>query len=378
MQENKKVFLIFGTRPEAIKMAPLFIALQKEAILDTKIILTGQHREMLQQVIELFNLPVSYDLSIMKENQSLEYVTSEVLLRLKTILEAENPDLVLVHGDTTTTFASALAAFYHQIPVGHVEAGLRTDNIYSPFPEEVNRRLTDRISTLYFAPTEYNKETLLRENIPEDKIYVTGNTVIDAFLMISKREFDFEKEFPFLDKNKKLIVLTAHRRENFGEKMENIFKSIKKFMQTHSDYQLVYPVHQNPHVKKAAYKIFADMERVYLIKPLSYLPFVHLLKNAFAVLTDSGGIQEEVPSLGIPVLVLRDISERNEAVEARKVDLIGTDPDWVLKKLNILDQSGYYYDRFSYQPNPYGDGKASQRIAGIIKDFLLKKGKVEK
>lgn len=366
----KKIMMVFGTRPEAIKMAPLYLKL-KEKKHNVIVCVTAQHRELLDQVLELFNITPDYDLDIMKNNQTLDYITSEVLIKTGEVLDKEKPDLILVHGDTTTTFVSALAAFYRKIPVGHVEAGLRTNNIYSPFPEEVNRRLTDSISTLYFAPTKSNFDSLVSEGKNPDKIFITENTVVDAFLMTAeKNSCDLSKWIPNIPNHSKIITLTAHRRESHGEKMETIFNAVKKFALNYPEYTIIYPVHPNPNVLKPAKKILSSIDNIILTTPLPYLPFVQLLKSSKIVLTDSGGIQEEVPSLNIPVLVLRDVTERKEAVSAGTVKLVGTDFEKIYNELEKLVLDTEYYNSFKKIKNPYGTGKACENICKIISQYF--------
>ena len=369
IESQKKIMMIFGTRPEAIKMAPLYLELKKRGR-QVIVCVTAQHREMLDQVLELFEIIPEYDLNIMKQNQTLDYITSEVLIKVGKVLDKEKPDILLVHGDTTTTFSAALSAFYRRIPVGHVEAGLRTDNIYSPFPEEINRRLTDDISTYYFAPTQANKNRLLAEGKKSDNIFVTENTVIDAFLTVANSKNcsleDWIENFP---SKQKIITLTAHRRESFGIKLRNIFRAIKDFIIQNKNYRVIYPVHPNPNVLIAADEILKDIDRIDLIKPLPYLPFVHLLKNSHIVLTDSGGIQEEVPSLGIPVLVLREETERLEAIEAGTVKLVGTDYKIILEELQKLDSDEKYYANYKTKVNPYGTGNASNLICDVLENI---------
>lgn len=374
----KKVLIVFGTRPEAIKMAPLVKALQAETSLETKVCVTAQHREMLDQVLAIFDISPEYDLNIMKRGQDLYDVTAAVLLGMKGVLLDYRPDLILVHGDTTTTFAAALAAFYQKIAVGHVEAGLRTGDIYSPWPEEANRQLTSQITTHYFAPTETSKTNLLRENVDEGKILVTGNTVIDAlFMALEKIEGDPDRrekivakirEAYTIDSEKRIILVTGHRRENFGEGFVNICKSLKRVAEANPDVEIVYPVHLNPNVQKPVNAILGGVSNVYLIKPMEYEPFIYLMNRAYLVITDSGGIQEEAPSLGKPVLVMRDTTERPEAVGAGTVKLVGTDPDTIVKEAQNLLDDRIVYEEMSKAHNPYGDGKASERIVNFIKE----------
>lgn len=370
MEIIKKVLLVFGTRPEAIKMCPLFYTLKKDARFDVKVCVTGQHREMLDQVLELFKIIPDYDLNIMRVGQSLPEITSRILLALTPVLKDFKPDVVLVHGDTATGFAASLAAYYEQIAVGHVEAGLRTGNIYSPWPEEGNRKLTGALTKFHFAPTETSKANLIKENYPAVNIFVTGNTVIDALLMVkSKIESDInlcnslKALFPMLDENKKLILVTGHRRESFGGGFERICEALVKTAKAHPDCQILYPVHLNPNVQEPVNRILKNVDNVYLMEPQEYLPFVYLMNRSHIILTDSGGIQEEAPSLGKPVLVMRDTTERPEALEAGTVRLVGTDVDRITAALNYLLGNEGAYKEMSKAHNPYGDGSACVRIA---------------
>ena len=369
----KKILLVFGTRPEAIKMAPLVKALQKDTEhFETRVCVTAQHRQMLDQVMEVFGITPEYDLNIMAPNQDLYDITAKVLMGLREVLKDFRPDTVLVHGDTTTSMAASLAAFYMQIPVGHVEAGLRTYNMLSPWPEEMNRQVTDRICTYYFAPTEQSKKNLLQENIDEKKIFITGNTVIDALLMavdiISSTpgmEEKIAKEFQekgYTVGNREYILVTGHRRENFGEGFLHICKAIKELAALHPDMDIVYPVHLNPNVQKPVYELLSGVDNVYLISPLDYLPFIYAMQHSTLLLTDSGGVQEEAPSLGKPVLVMRDTTERPEAVEAGTVKLVGTDAEAIVSNVTALLQDKEMYKRMSETHNPYGDGQACERI----------------
>ncbi|WP_047457296.1 non-hydrolyzing UDP-N-acetylglucosamine 2-epimerase [Vibrio fluvialis] len=367
--KRKKVLTVFGTRPEAIKMAPLVHALSTDERFESRVCVTAQHREMLDQVLELFEITPDYDLNIMKAGQTLNDVTAKILLELKPVLQEFKPDVVLVHGDTATTFATSLAAYYEQIAVGHVEAGLRTGNIYSPWPEEANRKLTGALASYHFAPTLTSKENLLRENIDESKVYVTGNTVIDALLMTKDKiatdndlNFTLAAQFPFLDENKKLILVTGHRRESFGGGFERICESLAITAKKHPDVQIVYPMHLNPNVREPVYRILSGIENIVLIEPLQYLPFIYLMDRSNIMLTDSGGIQEEAPSLGKPVLVMRDTTERPEAVEAGTVKLVGTNVQQIIHELDILLTDEAEYETMSVAHNPYGDGQACQRI----------------
>lgn len=364
-----KVLTVFGTRPEAIKMAPLVHALAADERFDAKVCVTGQHREMLDQVLELFEIVPQYDLNIMKVGQSLSEVTSKILVGLQPILEEFKPDVVLVHGDTATTFAASLAAYYHQIAVGHVEAGLRTGNIYSPWPEEANRKLTGALTKYHFAPTETSKKNLENEGYASDQIIVTGNTVIDALLLVKDKVFgdselnnQLTKQFPMLDQDKKLILVTGHRRESFGQGFENICEALAITAKRYPNAQILYPVHLNPQVREPVNRILKDIDNVILIEPQQYLPFVYLMNRAHIILTDSGGIQEEAPSLGKPVLVMRDTTERPEAVSAGTVKLVGTDVEKVTSALKELMENDKAYQAMSFAHNPYGDGKACERI----------------
>ena len=366
---KKKVLTVFGTRPEAIKMAPLVHALAADERFESKCCVTAQHREMLDQVLELFDITPDYDLNLMKAGQTLNDITSRIVQELKPVLQEFKPDVVLVHGDTATTFAASLAAYYEQIEVGHVEAGLRTGNIYSPWPEEANRRLTGVLTKYHFAPTETSKENLLKENFNPDYIIVTGNTVIDALLMVKdKIETDDElkltlsSQFPFLDEARKLILVTGHRRESFGGGFERICEALAKTAKAHPDCQILYPMHLNPNVREPVNRMLDGIDNIYLIEPQQYLPFIYLMTRAYIILTDSGGIQEEAPSLGKPVLVMRDTTERPEAVDAGTVKLVGTDIDKIVSSLNELLCDDKAYVEMSFAHNPYGDGQACQKI----------------
>ena len=374
----KKILLVFGTRPEAIKMAPLVKAFQKDTEhFETRVCVTAQHRQMLDQVLEVFGITPEYDLNIMAPNQDLYDITAKVLMGLREVLKDFRPDTVLVHGDTTTSMAASLAAFYMQIPVGHVEAGLRTYNMLSPWPEEMNRQVTDRICTFYFAPTEQSKKNLLQENIDEKKIFITGNTVIDALLMAvdiisstSGMEEKIAKEFQekgYTVGNREYILVTGHRRENFGEGFLHICKAIKELAALHPDMDIVYPVHLNPNVQKPVYELLSGVDNVYLISPLDYLPFIYAMQHSTLLLTDSGGVQEEAPSLGKPVLVMRDTTERPEAVEAGTVKLVGTDAEAIVSNVTALLQDKEMYKRMSETHNPYGDGQACERIMAALR-----------
>jgi UDP-N-acetylglucosamine 2-epimerase (non-hydrolysing) len=393
----KKIMLVFGTRPEAIKMAPLVKEFQKYPDqFQTIVCVTGQHREMLDQVLHLFDIIPDYDLNIMKQGQDLYDVTSRVLLGMRDVLKKVQPDVVLVHGDTTTSTASALAAFYQQIPVGHIEAGLRTHNIYSPWPEEMNRLITSRIAICNFAPTQLSKQNLLDEGIGKDKILVTGNTVIDALYMVLDKmkkdqnlSFELQSELKRsgyqvdrLNVNKRLVLITGHRRENFGDGFINMCSAIKTLCENYPEVDFVYPMHLNPNVRSAIEKVFglvseisdktnnSYLENMFFIEPLDYLPFVYLMERSDIVLTDSGGIQEEAPGLGKPVLVMRDTTERPEALEAGTVKLVGTDFNKIVLEVSALLDNKSYYEKMSMAQNPYGDGKASGRI---VESFFSKK-----
>ena len=364
----KKVMLIFGTRPEAIKMCPLVNELKSRKELKTIVCVTGQHRQMLDQVLEVFQVEPDYDLSIMKERQTLFDVTVNILEKIKTVLEKERPDIVLVHGDTTTTFVSALAAFYLQIPVGHVEAGLRTYNIYSPYPEEFNRQATSIISKFNFAPTELSKNNLLKEGKDVDSIYVTGNTAIDALKTTVRSDYTHEQ----LDwvGNSRLIMLTAHRRENLGEPLHHMFRAIRKIVDEFENIKVIYPIHMNPVVRQTAKEILGDDNRIRLIEPLEVIDFHNFLSRSYLILTDSGGIQEEAPSLGKPVLVMRDTTERPEGIAAGTLKLVGTNEETIYNEFKRLLTDKDEYEKMSKASNPYGDGFACKRIADVLVDKL--------
>lgn len=359
-----KVMLVFGTRPEAIKMAPVVKALQVDKRFEAVVVVTAQHREMLDQVLGLFDINPDYDLDIMQGGQSLSEITTRVLIGLEGVISKENPDIVLVHGDTSTTFVAGLAAFYQQVRLGHVEAGLRTYNKYSPFPEEMNRHLTAVLADLHFAPTANSRENLLAENIDPDRVFVTGNTVIDAILETVDDDYVFQndvlEQLDFV--NQKIILLTSHRRENLGKPMEDIFTAVRRLIEDNHDVELVFPVHLNPKVREIANDTLEGLNRVHLIEPMEYKPFVNLMARSYLVLTDSGGIQEEAPGLGKPVLVLRDTTERPEAVTAGTVALVGTEENEIYNKASLLLNNKEEYDKMANAVNPYGDGRASQRI----------------
>lgn len=368
-----KVMTVFGTRPEAIKMCPLVLEMRKHPDeIEPLVAVTAQHREMLDQVLHLFGITPDYDLNIMSAGQTLYDVTEKALRGLQKVLEEAKPDLVLVHGDTTTTFAGALAAFYAQIPVGHVEAGLRTGNKYSPFPEEMNRKLTGALADYHFAPTATSKANLLRENVPEAKIVVTGNTVIDALKTTVKKDYRFDDDalHEVLDSGKRLILMTTHRRENLGEPMRHVYKALCEVLRTHPGVEAIFPVHKNPKVRQIVDEELGHLPQVHLIEPLDYEPFANLMARVDIVLTDSGGIQEEAPALGKPVLVLRDTTERPEAVSAGTVKLIGTAYEDVLHETNLLLDDAVHYRSMAEAVNPYGDGEACARIVNrILKEF---------
>lgn len=382
----KKVLLVFGTRPEAIKIAPLIKELQKSQEMKALVCVTGQHREMLDQVLSIFNITPDYDLNIMKQGQDLYDITSKVLLGMKEVLQKCQPDIVLVHGDTTTSVASAMAAYYQQISVGHIEAGLRTHDIYSPWPEEINRQITGRIATYHFAPTQLSQKNLIFEGINKENISVTGNTVIDSLYMILERikqdevlSSEIETNINIngydvkrLNSNRRLVLITGHRRENFGVGFENICNGIKKLTEKYPDVDFVYPMHLNPNVRQPIHKIFGEKQgiNIFFIEPLEYLEFVYLMKKSFIVLTDSGGIQEEAPSLGIPVLVMRETTERPEALEAGTVKLVGTDTHRIITETSKLLEDENYYKKMSMAINPYGDGKACERIVRVLTEKI--------
>lgn len=366
-----KVMSIFGTRPEAIKMASLVKELEKREEVKSIVCVTAQHREMLDQVLNTFDIKPDYDLNIMKQGQTLADVTTRALIGLEKVIKEVKPDIVLVHGDTTTTFAGALAAFYNQVAIGHVEAGLRTDDKYSPYPEEMNRQCVDRMTDLYFAPTEISKNNLLKENISEEKIYVTGNTAIDAMSTTVDEDY-VHPDLEWIKPDERMILLTAHRRENLGEPMRHIFKAVKRIVDEFSDIKVIYPIHMNPKVREVASEVFDGCDRIRLIEPLEVFDFHNFLNKSYIILTDSGGIQEEAPSLGKPVLVLRDTTERPEGIEAGTLKLVGTDEEVIYeetkKLLTYIDE----YEKMSKASNPYGDGHASERIVDAIVKYFNK------
>ncbi|EMZ5971480.1 UDP-N-acetylglucosamine 2-epimerase (non-hydrolyzing) [Escherichia coli] len=365
----KKIMVVFGTRPEAIKMAPLVHEIKKNPELELKVCVTAQHREMLDQVLDLFNIKPDYDLNLMKTGQTLNDITSSILIHIKSILKNYNPDIVLVHGDTATTFAVSLAAYYEQIVIGHIEAGLRTGNIYSPWPEEANRKLTSVLAEYHFAPTETAKINLLREGCPEYKITVTGNTVIDALHMVKDKidknlslRAKLDNQFPFLKNDKKIILVTGHRRESFGRGFENICEALALIAKNHDDVQIVYPVHMNPNVQEPVNRILSGIDNIHLIEPQQYLQFIYLMDRSYLIITDSGGIQEEAPSLGKPVLVMRETTERPEAIEAGTVKLVGANKENIVREVNELLDCKEAYNAMSFAHNPYGNGSSSKII----------------
>ena len=360
-----KVMSIFGTRPEAIKMAPLVKELESRNEIESIVCVTAQHREMLDQVLDTFKIKPDYDLNIMKQGQTLGDITTRALTGLEEVIKDSKPDIVLVHGDTTTTFAGALAAFYNQVAIGHVEAGLRTNDKYSPFPEEMNRQMVDCMTDMYFAPTELSKANLLKENIAEDKIYVTGNTAIDAMATTVNENYT-NPELNWIKPNERMILLTAHRRENLGEPMRHIFKAIKRIVEEFNDVKVIYPIHMNPKVREVANEVFQGLDRVKLIEPLEVFDFHNFQNKSYLILTDSGGVQEEAPSLGKPVLVLRDTTERPEGITAGTLKLVGTDEETIYNETKKLLTNKDEYSKMAHASNPYGDGNASKRIVDAI------------
>lgn len=374
MSKKINVLTIFGTRPEAIKMAPVVNALEASPHFSAKVCVTGQHREMLDYVLSLFSISPDFDLDIMEKDQDLTDITCRVLSGLRSIFQTYKPDWILVHGDTTTTFTASLAAFYHKISVAHVEAGLRTGNIYSPWPEEINRRLTSSITRLHFAPTNTARKNLLDENIDNDRIIITGNTVIDSLMEIRQRihlnnelQAKLEDSFSFIPSGKKIILITGHRRENFGQGFHDICTAIAQIAER-EDVHIIYPVHLNPKVQEPVYKLLSGLTSVSLISPMEYLPFVYLMERASIILTDSGGVQEEAPSLGKPVLVMRETTERPEAVQAGTVKLVGTNPSKIFACINALLDDKQLYNQMATSHNPYGDGHAAERIVSALKN----------
>ncbi|WP_454807701.1 non-hydrolyzing UDP-N-acetylglucosamine 2-epimerase [Paraburkholderia fungorum] len=370
---NSRILLTFGTRPEAIKMAPLVRRLKDTKGIDCFVCVTGQHREMLDQVLSLFRIRPHFDLNVMKRGQDLYDVTTSIMLGMRDVLTDCRPDLVLVHGDTTTTMAASLASFYQRVPVGHVEAGLRTGNLLSPWPEEANRKLTGVLAATHFAPTERARQNLLAENVPDDRIVVTGNTVIDALLHVRELlandpqlRVSAERHLPKLEADRRIVLVTGHRRESFGDGFERICSALAQLARAHPEADIVYPMHLNPSVREPVNRLLSNIPNVHLIEPLDYLPFVHLMDRAFLILTDSGGVQEEAPSLGKPVLVMRDTTERQEAVDAGVVKLVGTDAQKIFDGASQLLSDSRMYDAMSRGSNPYGDGNACERIARAL------------
>ncbi|MGZ3081088.1 non-hydrolyzing UDP-N-acetylglucosamine 2-epimerase [[Haemophilus] ducreyi] len=375
---NVKVLTILGTRPEAIKMAPLITKLVTEEAFEAKLCVTGQHREMLDQVLTLFDLKPDFDLAIMQAGQDLTDISVRILQQLKILFAEYRPDIVLVHGDTTTALASSLACYYHQIPLAHIEAGLRTGNRFSPFPEEINRQLISSLADYHFAPTETAKQNLLRENKPAQQIWVTGNTVIDALrLALAKIEANqhlqhqLAEQYAFLDPNKPLILVTCHRRESFGKGIQNICVALLELANRYPDIQIVYPLHLNPNVRQPVQDLLANIDNIFLIEPQDYLPFVYLMDRSYLILTDSGGIQEEAPALAKPVLVMRDISERSEAIAVGAVRIVGTDSDNIVAEVHQLLTDKSAYQQMAQAGNPYGQGDACQQIIAILKQHLI-------
>lgn len=367
-----KVMMVFGTRPEAIKMAPLVLKLKADERFDEVTVVTAQHREMLDQVLEIFNIKPDYDFNIMKKNQSLEGITSKVMLKLADVITKEQPDIVLVHGDTTTSFAASLASFYQQRPIGHVEAGLRTWNKYSPFPEEMNRQMTDDLADIYFAPTKLSKENLLSEHHQAENIFITGNTAIDALQETVKDDYH-HKVLDLIEPNHRVILVTMHRRENQGEPMRRVFKVMKEVVDSHDDVEIIYPVHMSPKVQEVAHEILGNDPRIHLIAPLDVVDFHNLAKRSYFIMTDSGGVQEEAPALNKPVLVLRDTTERPEGVKAGTLKLVGTQVDDVRAAMLQLLEDKSAYDQMANAKNPYGDGHASDRIMDAIAYYFSDK-----
>lgn len=372
-----KVMTVFGTRPEAIKMAPLVRALAAEPAIDSRVCVTAQHRQMLDQVMNLFDIVPDFDLNIMKPGQSLSSITSEILVRIEPVFAEFKPDLVLVHGDTSTTLCATLAAYYQRVPVAHIEAGLRTHNLNSPWPEEGNRKITGALACMHFAPTDKSRSNLLREGVDDNSIHVTGNTVIDALLSVKARletdsgmTAEMEKRFPYLRKEARMILITGHRRENFGDGFERICAAIAKLASEYPENDFLYPVHMNPNVGEPVGRLLGGMRNVHLIEPQEYLPFVYLMTRAYIILTDSGGVQEEAPSLGKPVLVMRDTTERPEAVAAGTVKLVGTETNQIVKGVRTLLNDSIEYELMAFAHNPYGDGNACSRIIEHIKNHL--------
>lgn len=370
--DMKKIMLVFGTRPEAIKMAPLVKELQKEKRFDVKVCVTAQHREMLDMVLDLFEITPDFDLDIMKHGQTISDITCRVIKGMEEVFSKEKPDILLVHGDTTTTFAASLAAFYAKVPVGHVEAGLRSYDIYSPYPEEMNRRLTTCMSAINFAPTEGNKINLINESVEKNSIIITGNTVIDALLSVVDKNFKFNSKLDQIDfESKKVILLTCHRRENWGKPMQDIFTCVRDIVEENLDVEVIFPMHMNPKIRELAKEKLSDNSRIHLIEPLDYLPFANLMNKCYLIMTDSGGIQEEAPALGKPVVVLRKETERPEAVKAGTVEIAGIEYDDIKSSVESLIKDSKKYEKMSKSINPYGNGEACQKIReNLIKLFF--------
>ena len=367
-----RVMSIFGTRPEAIKMAPLVNELEKREEIESIVCVTAQHRQMLDQVLHTFNIKPDFDLDIMKQGQTLSDITAKVVSGLDDVIKQSRPDIILVHGDTTTTFAGALAAFYNQVAIGHVEAGLRTNDKYSPFPEEMNRQMVDRMTDLYFVPTEVSRQNLLLENINDRKIFITGNTAIDAMSTTVKNDYT-SSDLEWVKNDERLIIVTAHRRENLGDPMKNIFTAIHRIVDEFKDVKVLYPIHMNPRVREVAHSIFDGHDRIRLIEPLEVLDFHNYINKCYFIMSDSGGVQEEAPSLGKPVLVLRDTTERPEGIEAGTLKLVGTNTENIYQQAKLLLSSKELYDKMSHSSNPYGDGHASKRIVDAIIKYYYDK-----
>jgi UDP-N-acetylglucosamine 2-epimerase (non-hydrolysing) len=374
MNKKTRILTVFGTRPEAIKMAPIVKVLNEEVSVEHKVCVTAQHRDMLDQVLDIFDIKPDYDLNIFSHGQTLTQITMRAMEGLEKVFADFTPDVILVQGDTTTVFAGALTGFYHKIKIGHIEAGLRSGNINSPYPEEANRKLTGILTEYHFAPTQSAKENLIKENYPEEKIFITGNTVIDALLQVVDKNYVFNDEFlkNFDFSNKKIILLTSHRRENIGQPMKNIFSAVRKVVEENKDVEVIYPVHLNPRVREIAEEIFGGIKRVHLISPIEYQPFANLISKCYIIVTDSGGIQEEAPSLGKPVLVVREETERPEGIEAGTAKLAGTDTKTIYDMLTELVINKEEYEKMANAVNPYGDGKA----AIYIRDILLSKNNI--
>lgn len=367
-----RVMSIFGTRPEAIKMAPLVNELEKREEIESVVCVTAQHRQMLDQVLHTFNIKPDFDLDIMKQGQTLSDITAKVVSGLDDVIKQSRPDIILVHGDTTTTFAGALAAFYNQVAIGHVEAGLRTNDKYSPFPEEMNRQMVDRMTDLYFVPTEVSRQNLLRENIDDKKIFITGNTAIDAMSTTVKNDYT-SSDLEWVKNDERLIIVTAHRRENLGDPMKNIFTAIRRIVDEFKDVKVLYPIHMNPKVREVAHSIFDGHDRIRLIEPLEVLDFHNYINKCYFIMSDSGGVQEEAPSLGKPVLVLRDTTERPEGIEAGTLKLVGTNTENIYQQAKMLLCDNSLYNKMSHSSNPYGDGHASKRIVDAIIKYYYDK-----